>query len=172
MNYLNFSLFVLIVVLIILINKIAKIIVIENEPSKITKQFNSNISNFLDKKIQKFDYLNEDGQTLSFNPKNRLIIFNTTRKCNMNQCFNFQKCSNNFKIFIHKELPVVKISKVYQEILQVFRNSSYATNDPHEACLFILSIDTLDRDKLSKKNYIPNFREIINSLKHWNNGEN
>jgi len=88
----------------------------------------------------------------------------------MEQCFNFTKCSRDFKIFVY-EKNYYKTSKVYKEILKIFNGLPYRTEDPNEACLFVPSIDTLDRDKLSKNN-INNIKNVIDSLKYWNNGKN
>lgn len=88
-------------------------------------------------------------------------------KCTMKTCFNLTKCNSNlFKIYVYSE-PSIISSNIYDSIIRVLSNSKYKTNDPYEACLFVSSIDTLDRDKLSK-NYIRNLKKLIPKLKYWN----
>ena len=90
-------------------------------------------------------------------------------KCRMETCFNFERCQHGFKVYVY---PVQdKISPQYSDMLSAFRESKYYTPVPEEACLFVLSIDTLDRDVLSN-NYVHNIPEKIRSSELWNNGEN
>uniref|UniRef100_A0A1I7T527 Exostosin domain-containing protein n=2 Tax=Caenorhabditis tropicalis TaxID=1561998 RepID=A0A1I7T527_9PELO len=53
------------------------------------------------------------------------------------------------------------------------RFSEHITNDPNEACIFLLGIDTTDRD-IRSQNYVKNVNEYIESLDpaYWNNGRN
>ncbi len=91
-------------------------------------------------------------------------------KCRMETCFDFRRCKKGFKVFVYPQQD--RVSTKYDEILSLFRQSKYYTEDPAEACLFIPSIDTLDRDKLSKDNYIQNIESKVQNLQHWNNGQN
>lgn len=96
---------------------------------------------------------------------------NVNHSCTMLNCFNLSKCDvNNFKIYLYQN-PVAIKSEIYKKIIQLFNQSKYLTHNPHEACLFITSLDTLDRDKISP-NYIDNLEGLIKELKYWNNGEN
>jgi len=72
-----------------------------------------------------------------------------SRSCQMETCFDFGKCENDFKVYVYQPDKFVPISTTYEKILNRIMSSPYYTNDPEEACLFILSIDTLDRDTLS-----------------------
>ena len=86
------------------------------------------------------------------------------KKCRMETCFDYSLCKHGFKIYVY---PIQdKVSAKYTEILTALRESRYYTNDPTEACLFIPSIDTLDRDKLSQE-YVKNIRTKIDSLPYW-----
>ena len=62
------------------------------------------------------------------------------------------------------------MSRLYQEILNAIRTSSYITLDPKEACLFIPAFDTLDRDKHSA-DFVPSLPSL-SSLPYWNGGRN
>jgi hypothetical protein len=73
-------------------------------------------------------------------------------KCQMESCFNFKRCTtNSFKVYVYPIDPLVPISSTYDKILSLIMASPYYTNDPAEACIFVLSIDTLDRDELSRE---------------------
>ncbi|CAI2351721.1 unnamed protein product [Caenorhabditis sp. 36 PRJEB53466] len=101
----------------------------------------------------------------------------TQRKtCTMSDCFDLSRCEFSKKVYIH---PLVKPfdqtpqSVTYEKILKHFQESDYFTNDPNEACLLLLGIDTTDRDVRSQ-NYVKNVDEYIGSLDPavWNNGRN
>lgn len=99
-------------------------------------------------------------------------------KCRMETCFDYSKCEKNgFKIFVYPQtdeagvqMPLIP-SVSYQKILNVILESRYYTSDPSQACLFILAIDTLDRDALSV-DYVRNLPLRIQKLPYWNNGRN
>lgn len=77
-----------------------------------------------------------------------------------------------FKVFVY---PAAEgdpaISPTYQKILNVIRDSGYYTPDPTRACLFVLALDTLDRDSLSP-DYVPDLQSRLDVAKYWNNGRN
>lgn len=64
-----------------------------------------------------------------------------------------------------------KIAESYQNILAAIEGSRFYTSDPSQACLFVLSLDTLDRDQLSPQ-YVHNLKSKVQSLHLWNNGRN
>ncbi|KAI5712469.1 hypothetical protein M8J75_008522 [Diaphorina citri] len=102
-------------------------------------------------------------------------VLPNNQKCRMETCFDFTKCiGDNFKVYIYPSNPDEEpntISSLYQKVLDVVKESRYYTDDPSQACIFILAIDTLDRDPLSS-NYVHNVPSKLLKLKHWNNGKN
>ncbi|KAE8741488.1 hypothetical protein FOCC_FOCC012994 [Frankliniella occidentalis] len=103
-------------------------------------------------------------------------------KCRMETCFDFERCRTDFKVYVYPfasdsdsevdgELPVPPQSPSYQKLLNVIIESRYYTSDPGQACLFVLAIDTLDRDSLSQ-NYVRNVQARTQRLRLWNNGRN
>ncbi|KAK2144201.1 hypothetical protein LSH36_777g02080 [Paralvinella palmiformis] len=90
--------------------------------------------------------------------------------CRMETCFDFGRCRNGFKVYVYPTRS--RISSKYEEILRAIRESPYITADPTEACILIPSVDTLDRDKLSKDSYVHHIKDQIETLKYWNNGQN
>ncbi|NP_001161530.1 exostosin 1-like protein [Saccoglossus kowalevskii] len=93
------------------------------------------------------------------------------RKCRMETCFDFSLCKNDFKVYVYPTQEGNKVSEAYDKILSAIRESRFYTSDPKKACLFIPSIDTLDRDHLSP-DYVKNAQSKIQSLPLWNNGQN
>lgn len=96
---------------------------------------------------------------------------NNAEACTMETCFNLTKCVHGFKVYIYDEDTDMRISSKYREILDAIRRSKFHTQNASEACLFVLGIDTLDRDKLSG-DFVHNIDEKLQDLKLWNNGEN
>lgn len=103
-------------------------------------------------------------------------------KCRMETCFDLERCRNDFKVFVYPsagdsdsevdgELPPPPQSPSYQKLLNVIIESRYYTSDPAQACLFVLAIDTLDRDSLSP-DYVRNVQARLQRLRLWNNGRN
>ncbi|GFN99664.1 nucleoside diphosphate-linked moiety x motif 19 [Plakobranchus ocellatus] len=91
------------------------------------------------------------------------------RKCHMETCFDFDRCKNGFKVYLYpRQVPV---SAPYAKILSVIERSRYLTANPHEACVFIPSIDTLDQDVLSK-DYVPDVGTKLRAQPYWNGGRN
>ena len=90
-------------------------------------------------------------------------------KCRMETCFDFSVCKNGFKVYVY---PVEdKISHSYSKIITSIQDSRFYTKDPKEACVFVLAIDTLDRDVLSA-DMIQDVDSKISKLPTWNNGRN
>ncbi|KAI7806337.1 Exostosin-1a [Triplophysa rosa] len=93
-------------------------------------------------------------------------------KCRMESCFDFSPCKRNgFKVYVYPTHKGEKISESYQNILSSIEGSRFYTSDPGQACLFVLNLDTLDRDQLSPQ-YVHNLRTKIQNLNLWNNGRN
>ncbi|XP_075070089.1 exostosin-1 [Mixophyes fleayi] len=94
------------------------------------------------------------------------------KKCRMESCFDFSLCKRNgFKVYTYPQQKGDKISESYQNILSAIEGSRYYTSDPSQACLFVLSLDTLDRDQLSPQ-YVHNLKSKVQNLHLWNNGRN
>lgn len=74
--------------------------------------------------------------------------FQAIDDCSMTECFNWTKCLafDQLKIYIYP-LKSNFISPIYEKILKILKESYLFTDDPNAACLFFLSIDTIDRDK-------------------------
>lgn len=87
------------------------------------------------------------------------------------KCFDFSKCKNGFSVYVYPLATGESISPMYSNILGVIRSSIYYTDDPSEACLSILSLDTHDRDVISS-NFIKHMNTKLKKLKYWNNGQN
>lgn len=93
------------------------------------------------------------------------------RKCTMETCFDRTKCLNDFKVYVYPIQAGEKISPLFGKVLKVLRESKLYTDDPKNACLFIPSVDTLDRDHLSE-DYVHDLPLKVSSLPHWNGGVN
>lgn len=96
-------------------------------------------------------------------------------RCRMETCFDMSRCrQGQFKVFVYPDedgSAAATRSPTYQKMLNVIQESRYYTSDPHQACLFVLAIDTLDRDTLSSS-YVHNVQARVQRLPHWNNGRN
>ncbi|XP_055088294.1 exostosin-1 [Periophthalmus magnuspinnatus] len=93
------------------------------------------------------------------------------RRCRMETCFDYSRCQSGFKVYIYPAQRGDEISETYQKILSAIEESRFHTADPSKACLFVPSVDTLDRDLLSSQ-YVQNARTRIQSLPMWNDGKN
>ncbi|XP_070998612.1 exostosin-1a-like isoform X1 [Oncorhynchus clarkii lewisi] len=94
------------------------------------------------------------------------------KRCRMDSCFDFSLCkTNGFKVYVYPQQKGEKMSESYQNILSSIEASRFYTSDPGQACLFVLSLDTLDRDILSPQ-YVHNLRTKVQNLHLWNNGKN
>lgn len=113
------------------------------------------------------------------NNVNNNLNLNKYRNCRMETCFDFTKCYENFLVYIYPQEYGMQnslgatppISQNYQKILSAIQESRYYTQDPEKACLFVLGIDTLDRDSLSE-DYVRNVPSRLQRLPYWNNGRN
>ncbi|XP_042291322.1 exostosin-1b [Thunnus albacares] len=94
------------------------------------------------------------------------------KRCRMDSCFDFSLCKKNgFKVYVYPQQKGEKISESYQNILSTIEGSRFYTSDPGQACLFVLSLDTLDRDQLSPQ-YVHNLKTKVQNLPLWNDGRN
>ncbi|KAJ0055325.1 hypothetical protein NL108_014429 [Boleophthalmus pectinirostris] len=94
------------------------------------------------------------------------------KRCRMDSCFDYSLCQKNgFKVYVYPQQKGEKISESYQNILATIEGSRFYTSDPGQACLFVLSLDTLDRDQLSPQ-YVHNLKTKIQNLPLWNEGRN
>ncbi|KAF5285697.1 hypothetical protein FQA39_LY16503 [Lamprigera yunnana] len=99
------------------------------------------------------------------------LIGESVNECRMETCFDYSRCHKDFRVYIYPPDDALLPSHSYQKLLGVLEESRYYTNDPNKACLFILSLDTLDRDRLSS-DYVRNLQLRIQRLPYWNNGQN
>lgn len=95
----------------------------------------------------------------------------STNECRMETCFDFSKCQSDFRVYVYPPDDSLTPSHSYQKLINTIEESRYYTSDPTQACLFVLSLDTLDRDRLST-DYVRNLQSRIQRLPFWNNGLN
>ncbi|CAL9690825.1 unnamed protein product [Knipowitschia caucasica] len=96
-------------------------------------------------------------------------------RCRMETCFDFSRCRRRgregFRVYIYPSEKNDRVSESYRKILTSIAESRYYTTDPREACLFVLGIDTLDRDQLSGQ-FVQNVDDRIRGYPLWNDGRN
>ena len=69
------------------------------------------------------------------------------RPCKMETCFDFSRCPERpFRHYVYPIESNAVLTDSYRKILEVLTSSPLYTDDPSRACLFFLSLDTLDRD--------------------------
>ncbi|KAL4096710.1 hypothetical protein QTP88_021613 [Uroleucon formosanum] len=102
----------------------------------------------------------------------------TNKNCRMETCFDSSRCENNFRVFVYplSELETSGLmtstrSVLYQKMLDIIVESRYYTDEYTKACVFVIAIDTLDRDPLSP-DYLRNIPMKMQRLRHWNGGRN
>lgn len=106
-----------------------------------------------------------------------LLTRNRKLPCRMENCFDFTKCYEDFLVYVYPPEPLNSLGAApphslnYQKILSAIMESRYYTSDPTKACLFVLGLDTLDRDSLSE-DYVRNVPQRLQRLPYWNNGRN
>ncbi|KAK6029777.1 exostosin family protein, partial [Ostertagia ostertagi] len=101
------------------------------------------------------------------------IIEEGPAECSMHSCFDYTKCTSKLKVYVYPDVDELPPSEVYRKILTAVRESQYFVSDPKDACLFIVSVDTIDRDKISE-NYVRDVDRYISNLPNevWNDGVN
>uniref|UniRef100_A0A4W5R7H2 Exostosin glycosyltransferase 1 n=1 Tax=Hucho hucho TaxID=62062 RepID=A0A4W5R7H2_9TELE len=122
-----------------------------------------------------WDQLDTEEYNIHISPRQKRDV-NTSvykgKRCRMDSCFDFSACKkNDFKVYVYPQQKGEKISESYQNILSTIEGSRFYTTDPGQACLFVLSLDTLDRDSLSPQ-YVHNLKTKVQNLHLWNNGRN
>ncbi|NXH39587.1 EXT1C protein, partial [Dicaeum eximium] len=119
--------------------------------------------------------LQRDGDPSLLSPRERRAAWLSAHRsssCRMETCFDFSRCERHgFKVFTYPQERGQPISESYSKILSSIERSRYHTLKAEEACLFILSIDTLDRDLLSAQ-YVRDVDEKIRGFPLWNGGQN
>ncbi|GMT32990.1 hypothetical protein PFISCL1PPCAC_24287 [Pristionchus fissidentatus] len=125
----------------------------------------------------------EEGRPSAFDEMDDTPVPNVQRKigdsrCSMASCFDFTKCeADRLKVYVYPDAVRTEgeqtSSEAYTKIVQSIRESPFYTSNASEACLFVLSIDTTDRDKISE-NYVRDVSALISSLPSeiWNGGTN
>ena len=92
--------------------------------------------------------------------------------CTMSTCFDMSKCAGKaFKVYVYPLDENVLPSSSYMKIINALKDSHFYTSNPMEACMFVLSLDTLDRDPLSQ-DFVRNMQARVENLDYWNNGLN
>ncbi|XP_053190418.1 exostosin-1b [Scomber japonicus] len=122
-----------------------------------------------------WDHTDTEEYNLHISPRQKRDV-NTSvykgKRCRMDSCFDFSLCKKNgFKVYVYPQQKGEKISESYQNILSTIEGSRFYTSDPGQACLFVLSLDTLDRDQLSPQ-YVHNLKTKVQNLPLWNDGRN
>ncbi|XP_030002984.1 exostosin-1b [Sphaeramia orbicularis] len=125
--------------------------------------------------IRSWDQTDTEEYNLHISPRQKRDV-NTSvykgKRCRMESCFDFSLCQKNgFKVYVYPQQKGEKISESYQNILATIEGSRFYTSDPGQACLFVLSLDTLDRDQLSPQ-YVHNLKTKVQNLPLWNDGRN
>ncbi|XP_059365456.1 exostosin-1b-like [Carassius carassius] len=125
--------------------------------------------------LSPWDHSDTEDYNVHISPRQKRDVNSSVykaKRCRMQSCFDFSLCQRNgFKMYVYPQQKGEKISESYQNILSTIEGSRFYTSDPGQACLFVLSLDTLDRDQLSPQ-YVHNLRTKVQSLPLWNNGRN
>ncbi|CAL4082003.1 unnamed protein product, partial [Meganyctiphanes norvegica] len=128
-----------------------------------------NLSSYLDS----YDIVKDED--ISASPSHRSNLESTSRfsikECSMETCFDLSRCDKDFRVYVYPIDDNVPPSISYMKVLSVIQESNYYTSDPNKACVFVLSLDTLDRDTLSK-DYVRNMPPRVHRLALWNDGQN
>ncbi|XP_066600643.1 exostosin-2 [Prorops nasuta] len=116
-------------------------------------------------------------QTLNFNSPTASLL---NSSCTHFGCFNVYRCGSQgnkllvyvypLKVYIDssgKSVTGQMTTEFYQMLLTII-SSQFYTSNPHEACIFIPSIDMLNQNRLR----IQEVSQALNILNFWNNGEN
>lgn len=139
---------------------------------------NVNLEKLPQQQLLKPDFMNYDDEyklydalSSSMDRSESRTLSSQTAKCRMETCFDRTKCLKDFKVYVYPIRPGEKLCPLFAKILKVIKESSFYTDNPSEACLFIPSVDSLDRDRISP-DYVRRLGEKIRSLPYWNSGTN
>ena len=116
----------------------------------------------------------DDERTYLSHPRSVVAMASDTvsnRQCDMGSCFDYSRCENGFKVYVYPQVEDTKVSPIYQKVIKAIQNSRYYTAIPEEACILVPSLDTLDRDLLSK-DFVNNLSKKLLELPYWNHGTN
>ncbi|KAL2712257.1 exostosin-2 [Vespula squamosa] len=104
----------------------------------------------------------------------------TNSSCTYFNCFNVYRCGSRGnkplvyvyppKIYLdgsHKPITS-QMTKEFYQILNALISSKFYTSNPHEACIFVPSIDTLNQNRLK----LQEVSQALKTLPFWNGGEN
>ncbi|CAA9999771.1 unnamed protein product [Nesidiocoris tenuis] len=114
-------------------------------------------------------------------PTDTAISSGPNPRCTYYDCFNVYKCGhkgvNKILVYVYplriyvndKGAPAVgTMSREFHSLLTTIVKSGYYTPNPDEACVFVVSIDTLNQNRLK----IKETSQALNLLPFWNNGDN
>lgn len=118
-------------------------------------------------------YYNQKDELLLATPIRRQLQSpeENNKRCTMLTCFDFTKCLGEFRVYVYPIKDQTKISPSFAKILKAIFRSRHYTDDPEKACLFVPSVDPVDRDKLSA-DYQSSLEKRLELLPFWNNGKN
>uniref|UniRef100_A0A0V0GAA6 Exostosin-2 n=1 Tax=Triatoma dimidiata TaxID=72491 RepID=A0A0V0GAA6_TRIDM len=102
-------------------------------------------------------------------------------KCSYYDCFNIYKCghkgTSKILVYVYPLKKYVddkgiaignKMSREFYTVLDTIVKSRYYTPNPEEACIFVVSIDTLNQNRFRTKET----SQALSMLPYWNIGEN
>ncbi|XP_078504416.1 exostosin-1a-like [Lissotriton helveticus] len=94
-------------------------------------------------------------------------------QCQMQNCFDFSLCQRRgFWVYVYPPAgDAPPPSSTYRKVLGALQASRFYTPDPGRACLFVPTVDTLDRDRLSAE-YVAGARARLQGLPLWHGGRN
>ncbi|XP_051164279.1 exostosin-2 [Leptopilina boulardi] len=104
----------------------------------------------------------------------------TNSSCNYFGCFNLYRCGsqgNKLSVYVyppkvfldHEDTPVTsQMTREFYQILYAITSSKFYTPNPHEACIFVPSIDMLNQNRLKLRQV----SQALRSLEFWEKGEN
>lgn len=125
-------------------------------------------------KVEYYAALSDEEEHYQRHPRSVVAMVSETvdsRQCNMGSCFDYSRCEGDFKVYVYPHVEDTRISPMYQQVIKAIQNSRYYTTNPEEACILVPSLDTLDRDKLSK-DFVNNLPKKLLELPYWNHGTN